>query len=217
MEGIQRSTRQAPPTHLRLKIESFSLIQKTSLERYDSLKFEAGGYKWKLAIYPNGNKCGNGIDHISFYLVLVDKSSFGINKEAVVTFNLFLFDQFPDKYFGYLVNDICVLEAEVFFIKNIERGNLSDGNLSVYLVWADSEISPKAKVLMDFKLRLVDQLSGKHKDEQFTHWFDKTDKDWGWGKFLLLSVPNLLNEFLVKDCCKLEAEVTILGDVKNLD
>ncbi|KAF6150269.1 hypothetical protein GIB67_033968, partial [Kingdonia uniflora] len=131
-------------------------------------KIEARGYKWKLAIYPNGNKCGNGSDHLFLYLVLVDKSSFGLNKEVVVTFNLFQFDQFRDKYLsvqgercfhrvktwgfdqfislkifndpscGYLIKDICVFGAEVFFIKSTERGecvSMTENPIAVKHAW----------------------------------------------------------------------------------
>jgi len=32
--------------HYTLKIESFSLLLKTKVEKYESDVFEAGGYKW---------------------------------------------------------------------------------------------------------------------------------------------------------------------------
>lgn len=41
-----RSKVEAPPAHYIVKIQSFSLLTKNSIERYESGKFEAGGYKW---------------------------------------------------------------------------------------------------------------------------------------------------------------------------
>ncbi|KAI5346079.1 hypothetical protein L3X38_013958 [Prunus dulcis] len=68
--GILRTISDAPPTHYTIKIQSLSLLSVHSLEKYESGVFEAGGYKWKLVFYPNGNKSRNVKEHISLYLVL---------------------------------------------------------------------------------------------------------------------------------------------------
>jgi hypothetical protein len=44
--GVKRSERDLPPMHYSLKIESFSLLLKTKVEKYESDVFEAGGHKW---------------------------------------------------------------------------------------------------------------------------------------------------------------------------
>jgi len=44
--GVTRSKRDLPPMHYSFKIESFSLLLKTKVEKYESDVFEAGGYKW---------------------------------------------------------------------------------------------------------------------------------------------------------------------------
>lgn len=40
-----------PPAHYVMKVQSFSLLAKNSIERYESGKFEAGGYKWYTFLY----------------------------------------------------------------------------------------------------------------------------------------------------------------------
>ncbi|KEH23890.1 BTB/POZ and MATH domain protein [Medicago truncatula] len=45
-DGISRSILEASPVHYIMKIQSFSLLTSNSIERYESGKFEAGGYKW---------------------------------------------------------------------------------------------------------------------------------------------------------------------------
>ncbi|XP_057461802.1 uncharacterized protein LOC130752028 [Actinidia eriantha] len=91
--------RDAPPTHYLFKIQSFSLLSKASIEKYSSDKFEAAEYKWKLSVYPTGNKEGGGQGHISISLTLVDTSSLPAGWEVKTIFNLFIFDQVRDKYF----------------------------------------------------------------------------------------------------------------------
>ncbi|KAF3963571.1 hypothetical protein CMV_012060 [Castanea mollissima] len=61
--SITRSKRHLPPTHYMLKIESFSMLSETA-EKYESGVFEAGGHKWRLSLYPKGNKKMNGTGHI---------------------------------------------------------------------------------------------------------------------------------------------------------
>ncbi|PSS06234.1 Ubiquitin carboxyl-terminal hydrolase [Actinidia chinensis var. chinensis] len=91
--------RDAPPTHYLFKIQSFSLLSKASIEKYSSDKFEAADYKWKLSVYPTGNKEEGGQGHISISLTLVDTSSLPAGWEVKTIFNLFIFDQVRDKYF----------------------------------------------------------------------------------------------------------------------
>ncbi|KAK7264772.1 hypothetical protein RJT34_32382 [Clitoria ternatea] len=96
--GISRSIVDVPPAHYTLKIQSFSLLLKNSIERYESGEFEAGGYKWKLILYPSGNKNKNAKEHISLYLALAETNSLHHGWEIHVNFRLFLHDQNNDKY-----------------------------------------------------------------------------------------------------------------------
>ncbi|KAJ6910137.1 hypothetical protein NC652_020974 [Populus alba x Populus x berolinensis] len=88
----------APPIHYMVKIELFSSLGKNAVETYESGVFEAGGYKWKLVLYPNGNKRNNVKDAISLYLAMVDASSLPRGWEVNVIFRLFLLDQNKDSY-----------------------------------------------------------------------------------------------------------------------
>ncbi|KAL5702556.1 hypothetical protein ACHQM5_027762 [Ranunculus cassubicifolius] len=160
-EGIEvgkiESIRDDPPAHFTFAIQSFSLLTKCSVEKYDTCTFEAGGYTWKLSLYPNGNKNKTVKEHLSLYLVLADTSSLPPGWNVNVVFRFFLFDQLQDKYLtledakatgtrfhgmktewgfdefisfksfndpsnGYLIDDECVLGAEVFVIKERCRG-----------------------------------------------------------------------------------------------
>ncbi|KAJ0249194.1 TRAF-like family protein [Hirschfeldia incana] len=98
-DEIIKSVSDAPPTHYMVKIESFSLLTKHAIERYETESFEAGGYKWKLVLYPNGNKSKNIKDHVSVYLALADSSSLGpAGWEVSAVFRLYLLDQNQDSY-----------------------------------------------------------------------------------------------------------------------
>ncbi|KAI7982511.1 Ubiquitin carboxyl-terminal hydrolase 12 [Camellia lanceoleosa] len=133
--------RDIPPSHYSFKIQSFSSLSKASIEKYSSDKFEAGDYKWKLSIYPNGNKDRDGQGNVSVSLTLV---------KAIV--NFFVFDQVGDKYYtlsvrrfhaiqtelgvanfidvevfsdssnGYFVDDTCVFGIDIFILKQIRKG-----------------------------------------------------------------------------------------------
>ncbi|XP_021808276.1 ubiquitin carboxyl-terminal hydrolase 12-like, partial [Prunus avium] len=146
-DGILRTISDAPPTHYTIKIQSLSLLSVHSLEKYESGVFEAGGYKWKLVFYPNGNKSRNVKEHISLYLVLAGANAPQTRWEVHDAFRLFLLDQntgkvleknerhfqgmkldwgfdqflslkaFTDTSNGFLMADACVFGAEVFVRK----------------------------------------------------------------------------------------------------
>ncbi|XP_059664583.1 MATH domain and coiled-coil domain-containing protein At3g58250-like [Cornus florida] len=99
---VSRSTRDIPPAHYTFKIESFSqllqILIETGVENYESNTFEASGYKWKLSLYPSGDKERNGKGHISLYLVIAETNALPIGWEVNVNFKLFVLDQIQDKY-----------------------------------------------------------------------------------------------------------------------
>ncbi|KAJ0049011.1 hypothetical protein Pint_16580 [Pistacia integerrima] len=96
--GICRG-RDAPPSHYLFKIKSFSLLSKAPVLNYTSDMFKAGGYQWKLSLYPNGDKSRDGEDHISIYLALAEMSSLPSGWEINVVFNFFILNQLQNKYF----------------------------------------------------------------------------------------------------------------------
>ncbi|XP_057970956.1 uncharacterized protein LOC131159801 [Malania oleifera] len=97
-EGITRSLRDAPPAHYIFKIEAFSLLVSTEVEKYGTGSFDAGGWKWRLSLYPNGNKRRDGNGYLSLYLVLEEPGSLPPSWEINVDFKFFLYDQIRDKY-----------------------------------------------------------------------------------------------------------------------
>ncbi|KAK7826722.1 hypothetical protein CFP56_031983 [Quercus suber] len=102
--AIKRTKRHFRPAHYLLKIQSYSLLCDTGVEK-------------RLSIYPKGNEKMNGSGHISIYLAIVDTEKYTLGWEIYVSFKLFLFDQIQDKFLtiqGYLVNDCCVFGAELF-------------------------------------------------------------------------------------------------------
>ncbi|XP_050374093.1 uncharacterized protein LOC126791661 [Argentina anserina] len=108
-DSVLRSITDAPPTHYTLKIESLSILTKVSLEKYESGEFEAGGYKWKLVFYPNGNKNKNVKDHISLYLVMAGANTSQNHWGVHAVFRLFLLDQNTGNYL------VCQEEKERHF------------------------------------------------------------------------------------------------------
>ncbi|KAB2068975.1 hypothetical protein ERO13_A08G059800v2 [Gossypium hirsutum] len=96
--GIRRITRDFPPAHFLFKVEAFSLLAKTGVEKYESDAFEASGYKWRLSLYPNGDNKSNGNGFISLYLVIEETENLPLTWEVNVSFRLFVLDQIRDKY-----------------------------------------------------------------------------------------------------------------------
>ncbi|XVF79795.1 hypothetical protein PTKIN_Ptkin15bG0018400 [Pterospermum kingtungense] len=97
--GIIRVTRDLPPAHYLFQINSFSLLaEEESIEKYESGLFEAGGYKWRLLLYPKGNKKRNGDGCISLYLQIADTETLPLGWQINVNFKFFVFDQIRDKY-----------------------------------------------------------------------------------------------------------------------
>ncbi|KAL4651188.1 hypothetical protein ACB092_01G141500 [Castanea dentata] len=97
-DDISRSTSDAPTMHYTVKIKSFSLLAKNSMERYETGEFESGGYKWKLVIYPNGNKNNNVDEHMSLYLAIEAADLRPPGWEVHAIFRFFLHDQIRDNY-----------------------------------------------------------------------------------------------------------------------
>ncbi|XVE76884.1 hypothetical protein DITRI_Ditri13aG0016200 [Diplodiscus trichospermus] len=97
--GIIRVTRDLPPAHCLLKINSFSAFAEAdAMEKYESGVFEAGGYKWRLVLYPKGNKKSNGDGCISLYLQIAETETLPLGWQINVNFKLFVFDNVRDKY-----------------------------------------------------------------------------------------------------------------------
>ncbi|XP_059665799.1 MATH domain and coiled-coil domain-containing protein At3g58370-like [Cornus florida] len=128
------------------KIENFS---KLNTEKLYSVNFSVGGHKWRVLIFPKGNKV---VDHLSIYLDVPEKNwllygwsrcaefSFSVinqidNKLTVKEDTKCQFDErhsnwgfssfmplseLHDPGRGYLVNDICIVEADIVVEADID-------------------------------------------------------------------------------------------------
>ncbi|XP_059285076.1 uncharacterized protein LOC132038422 [Lycium ferocissimum] len=97
-EEVTVEVRAASPAHYLLKIESFSLLSESGVEKFESNEFETGGYKWKMIIYPDGKGSDNGSEHVSVYLALSGTSSLPAGWEVNAIYTFFLFNQLCDNY-----------------------------------------------------------------------------------------------------------------------
>ncbi|KAM1027675.1 hypothetical protein PS2_040127 [Malus domestica] len=109
-ENIKRYERSFPPDHFTMEIKPYSLLSNPQAKIYESSVFEAGGYKWRLSLYPNETIDGKG--YISLYLALAStnpstsltlRSIFPGSRKPVdvyATFRLFVFNNksVEDKY-----------------------------------------------------------------------------------------------------------------------
>ncbi|KAL5854720.1 hypothetical protein ACOSQ3_004586 [Xanthoceras sorbifolium] len=127
---ISREERDLQPAHFTLKMESYSSVLDAldgKDERYETGSFDAGGYKWKLILYPHGNKACEGKDHISLYLKTNKYLTIQDAKGAVRYYDklrtehgyaqLLSLDEFNDPCNGYLVNDCSIFGGEVLVIQ----------------------------------------------------------------------------------------------------
>ncbi|KAJ0084761.1 hypothetical protein Patl1_30106 [Pistacia atlantica] len=158
--------RDALPSHFLFKIEPFSLL-KASIDIYKTSQFEAGGFKWRLLIYPAGDSSKNRENHISIYLELTETSSLPARWEVNVIFNFLIFNQLQDKRYHamktewgiakfidlkafhnplkrYHIDHTCVFSAEVFVVKSTfkeECLSMIKEPATCYHVWKITKIS----------------------------------------------------------------------------
>ncbi|KAI4354742.1 hypothetical protein L6164_003586 [Bauhinia variegata] len=96
--GISISLRDVPPAHYLFKVKSYSLLMNTKVEKYETDVFGAGGHKWRLVLYPSGNKTSNGKGYVSLYLAIADTEKHSNGWKVDVTFKLFVFEQKKNNY-----------------------------------------------------------------------------------------------------------------------
>ncbi|KAL7097608.1 hypothetical protein ACP275_10G155500 [Erythranthe tilingii] len=133
-EELIVETRDASPAHFLTKIESFSLFPKHWIVKYETCEFEAGGYKWRLIIYPSGRPYSPS-GYISVYLSLAETSSLPVDWEFNAIFTIFLYNQISDNYLCFRGNErrFNKIKFEWGFPKFINKKSLKD-ELSGYLV-----------------------------------------------------------------------------------
>ncbi|CAA0833288.1 TRAF-like family protein [Striga hermonthica] len=89
-------TREASPAHLLIKIQSFSLLEKHGIKKFETTEFESGGYKWKLIIYPSGKERDEG--YVSVDLAIQNVRSMPAAWEVNAVFTICLFNQIIGTY-----------------------------------------------------------------------------------------------------------------------
>ncbi|GJV27165.1 ubiquitin carboxyl-terminal hydrolase 12-like protein isoform X2 [Tanacetum coccineum] len=133
------------PTRFMWKIENFS---RQNTKKLYSDVFVAGGFKWRVLIFPKGNN----VEHLSMYLDVADSTSLPYGWSRYAHFSLAVVNQMHQKFTvrkdtqhqfhgrendwgftsfmplsdlydpskGYLVNDTCYIEADVAVRKVID-------------------------------------------------------------------------------------------------
>ncbi|EYU41019.1 hypothetical protein MIMGU_mgv1a021157mg, partial [Erythranthe guttata] len=165
-------TREATPAHFLIKIESFSLLEKCGIDKYETKVFAAGEYNWRLIIYPNGdNTVGEDCDYVSVHLAMADTSSIlPANFEVNVVFSIFLFDQISDNYLPSLgiTRRFHGMKSEWGFSKFISKEILLDPS-NGYLV--DDKCVFGAEVFVIKKEAVTECLYLKDVDIPYKHDF----------------------------------------------
>ncbi|KAK3002994.1 hypothetical protein RJ639_019413 [Escallonia herrerae] len=84
-----------------MKIESFSLLRASKIEKYVSGSFEACGYHWRLVLYPNGRADRDAKDHISLYLEMAEPKPSTTGWHVRVILKMLVYDHRRYKYLTF--------------------------------------------------------------------------------------------------------------------
>ncbi|KAL7097931.1 hypothetical protein ACP275_10G173900 [Erythranthe tilingii] len=191
-EGLILETREVSPTHFLTKIESFSLFFDYGIDKYETKEFEAGDYKWRLIIYPNGKKKDD--NYVSVYLAMVETNSLPLDWEFNAIFSIFLYNQISDNYLCFRVNGARRFNTTKFnwgFPKFISKESLRDES-NGYLV--DDNFILGAEVFVLKRQRVIENVTLlKPTIYQHTHeWkivdFSKLKKVWESEEFTINNV-----------------------------
>ncbi|XP_059654708.1 MATH domain and coiled-coil domain-containing protein At3g58410-like [Cornus florida] len=239
---LKRTLRDVHPSHYIFKIQSFSMLLK-NIGNYESEVFEAGGYKWKLSFYPNGNKKRKGKDqYISLYLAVSDTANLPSDWEIIANFKLFVFDHLRDKY-------LTIEDAEPvrrFHGNKTEWGfekflslkkfqNPSNGYLINDTCVFGAEVDKFLDLIEEYlrsdefkiggrswKLSLYPKGNWKSKGKSLSLYLNLVDSEklipsWGFISFMHLS--NLFDKskgFKVKDTIIIEVEIVTLSETNSI-
>ncbi|KAL3524901.1 hypothetical protein ACH5RR_013273 [Cinchona calisaya] len=121
-EEASMEIRDASPADYLLKIDNFSILLESGIEKHESNEFECGGYKWKLILYPKGCNKRNGDDHISLYLTLAEPGSLAAGFEINAVFSFFIYNQISDNYLTVRGHGLVVGRIRRFHLTKTEWG-----------------------------------------------------------------------------------------------
>ncbi|KAM5568571.1 hypothetical protein ABKV19_016231 [Rosa sericea] len=117
---VLRSVSKKPPKDYIMKIVSFSSLK--SEDRYESGEFEIEGYKWKLVLFPSGNKKHNVNDHISLYLEMGGQKAIETGSIVTVDYKFFLLNRQKEKKTYLVLEDANKKEKKYCFYRTIVGG-----------------------------------------------------------------------------------------------
>ncbi|KAM7497064.1 hypothetical protein LguiA_021478 [Lonicera macranthoides] len=100
---FSRYYRDISPAHCTFKINSFSDLLKSNTPKHQSDEFWAGGFNWRVSVYPKGRNKGDE-DYLSVYLEIVDTHNLTLDFKVYVSYKLFVYDHLNDMY--YTVQDV---------------------------------------------------------------------------------------------------------------
>ncbi|EYU25574.1 hypothetical protein MIMGU_mgv1a025116mg [Erythranthe guttata] len=207
------NTREAPPAHFMINIESFSVLEKYGIKKYETKEFFVGDYKCNggcLNLYRRLIFKFNGkdSDYISVNLAMADTTSLPTNWEVNALFSVFLFNQISG---NYLSSTFFVVKREAV----IERVLLT--NVNTYYNHALEILSfsqsPQRWVSEEFdaggqKWKIL--LYPKGNAEGTGSHFLASSSSWGRPVYIDLATINDPNKgFIVKDCCLLNIEINV--------
>ncbi|KAF8080967.1 hypothetical protein N665_0911s0002 [Sinapis alba] len=95
--GVTRVLREERPSSKIVTIAGYSVIKERH-EVYESSVFQAAGYKWRLAMYMNGNPNDGGNGYISLYVRIEETESLPYGWEVNVDLKLFVHNPKQHKY-----------------------------------------------------------------------------------------------------------------------
>ncbi|XP_075107178.1 uncharacterized protein LOC107766926 [Nicotiana tabacum] len=98
-------------------------------------------------------------------------------------------------------------------------GDKKGENISIYLESVDAKgFDFRKRIQAKCSISVKDQITGAHHKMTCTfYWFAAAARGWGWPAFMRLSVlKDPKKGFLVKDCCIVEADVSVLHVVNSL-
>lgn len=95
-ERDELSYRSRPPAHYVAEINSVDELLK--LPEYTFGPFEAGGYKWRLKLQPQGHVIQAGKTYMSLYLVLDEPNKLGDGESILVDYKFFVLDNNDKTY-----------------------------------------------------------------------------------------------------------------------
>ncbi|KAK9006687.1 hypothetical protein V6N11_019021 [Hibiscus sabdariffa] len=236
--GITRTTRCFPPSHYLFKIEAFSLLVESKVDKFKSNAFEAWGHQWRfyemktewgfsqLLSQITFNNAANGylVDDCCTFgaevLVIrrppeVQKSVLKKPSGGTITWKMDNFSRLDKEFYK---SPVVSIDDIAWYLSVFPRGDArsKDTHLSVFLKLANPHtFPPKLEVYVKFKLRLRNQIKSKHFEQIVEYRFTSSSTNWGYSKFVPLKVVyDSSKGYLVRDGLIVEAEFNLIVKVE---